>query len=70
MPDDFVMDSVECIGNEASINDCPHDNLDDCRGDEGAGVECKGTIVDFNGVVSFHEISVTFHLRCQDIYYE
>ena len=36
------MDDVECVGNEASILDCPHSTQDDCNGEEGAGVFCDG----------------------------
>jgi len=41
VPDDFSMDDVECVGTEQSILDCPHVDVDNCNGNEGAGVICN-----------------------------
>jgi hypothetical protein len=35
------MDDVRCTGNEASLLDCPHNTVDNCGPDEGAGVICS-----------------------------
>ena len=40
--DTFSMDNVRCVGNETSILACPHRTQDNCNGNEGAGVLCKG----------------------------
>ena len=41
--DNFVLDNLECIGNETSVFDCPHNGkgVHNCEGDEWAGVTCK-----------------------------
>ena len=39
---DFSFDQVECSGQENTLEDCKHDNIDDCGPDEGAGVVCTG----------------------------
>ena len=39
--DDFMMDEVQCKGNEEKLLDCPHKTEDDCGGKEGLGVICK-----------------------------
>ena len=40
VPDLYSYDDVTCRGQEATLNDCPHANVDDCTGFEGAGVVC------------------------------
>ena len=40
VPDKFAMDGIRCNGTEARIQDCYYLTLDNCRGIEGAGVEC------------------------------
>jgi len=42
VPNDFIMDNVHCLGTEKDIRDCPHDSIDNCKSDEGAGVICSG----------------------------
>lgn len=39
----IFLDQVECVGNEASINDCPKNDIGDtnCGHYEDAGVECS-----------------------------
>ena len=39
----FALDNVKCVGNESSLNDCPHLDDDDCDFGEGAGVVCGDT---------------------------
>ena len=41
MPTDFSYDDVACSGIESTLNDCNHDNIENCDGSEGAGVRCK-----------------------------
>ena len=41
VPATFAMDDVACIGNEASLLDCPHNSQDNCGANEGAGVICE-----------------------------
>ena len=38
---DFIMDNVECGGNETNILLCIHTKLEDCSSSEGAGVICE-----------------------------
>jgi len=41
--DDFILDDVQCTGDEQDLMDCEYlYNDHDCYGDEGAGVRCKG----------------------------
>jgi len=42
VPNNFIMDNVHCLGTEKDIRDCPHDSIDNCERDEGAGVICSG----------------------------
>jgi len=37
----FGMDDVHCVGNETSINDCPHNDQNNCGAGEGLGVICR-----------------------------
>ena len=37
----FAYDEVECLGTEASLQDCPHSDTEDCNPQDGAGVVCK-----------------------------
>merc|ERR1711974_293712 len=40
VPDDFMMDNVECEGTEEKLLDCNHKTKDNCNGNEGLGVIC------------------------------
>ena len=40
MPEKFSYDEVECTGQESTLNECKHDNNDDCSVNEGFGVIC------------------------------
>ena len=44
--DDFGMDEVRCVGNEASIFECDFEIGHDCFGGEGLGVICSGIFFD------------------------
>ena len=44
--DDFIMDNVECIGDETDILSCPHVSVDNCNSSEGAKVTCASTTLD------------------------
>ena len=37
----FIMDDVECTGEEFNILDCPHKTSHNCKITEGAGVRCS-----------------------------
>ncbi len=39
--EDFSYDKVQCSGSEAELNECPHENQNDCKSLEGAGVVCR-----------------------------
>ena len=39
--DDFMMDEVQCKGNEEKLLDCPHETEDNCGAKEGLGAICK-----------------------------
>jgi hypothetical protein len=39
--EDFSYDEVQCSGSETELNECPHDNQNDCKSFEGAGVVCR-----------------------------
>jgi hypothetical protein len=41
---DFSYDEVQCSGSEAELDKCSHDNQNDCKSFEGAGVVCKTDI--------------------------
>ena len=43
VPDVFILDNVECTGNENSLFECPHVKEDDCGPSEGAGAVCVNT---------------------------
>ena len=45
VPDDFIMDNVDCEGSENNINDCYHLDVDNCGTSEGAGVSCSSTSI-------------------------
>ena len=38
----FVLDDVQCVGNETSVFDCPHlgEGIHNCNSGEWAGVKC------------------------------
>ena len=38
---DFSYDDVSCSGNEKTLDDCGHEDEDNCSEEEGAGVICK-----------------------------
>ena len=42
VPSEFILDDVMCKGTEASLFDCGYEDIDNCGGDEGAGVICSG----------------------------
>ena len=50
VPTLFAFDNVKCIGNETSLNDCPHLDDNDCNFEEGAGVVC-GSEVNYTAVL-------------------
>ena len=37
---EFSFDEVDCSGQEETLEDCKHENTDNCGPDEGAGVVC------------------------------
>ena len=39
--DEYAMDDVFCVGDEASIYDCEFSNTNDCSATEAAGVICR-----------------------------
>ena len=39
--DYFSYDEVQCTGSESELDECPHENQDDCNYLEAAGVVCK-----------------------------
>ena len=41
MPDNFIMDDVNCDGTENTLLDCDYNRYDDCSPTEGAGVVCS-----------------------------
>ena len=38
----FLLDNVNCVGNETSLEQCEHDTTHDCDSNEKAGVTCIG----------------------------
>merc|ERR1712212_445773 len=64
---DFAMDEVQCTGNEASINDCPHQTSHDCGSTEGLGVICS--VIGLVGGSGPHEGNVMLYGKpvCDDI---
>ena len=43
VPDIFAYDEVRCVGTEETLDECNHENSDNCDGTEGAGVVCGKT---------------------------
>jgi hypothetical protein len=41
VPTSFSYDEVSCVGTEATLDSCPHQNTHDCGAGEGAGVVCN-----------------------------
>ena len=41
MPDDFIMDDVNCGGSKNTLLDCDYTKYDNCGPTEGAGVVCS-----------------------------
>ena len=41
VPGNFIMDDVNCGGNENTLFDCGYNKHDDCGSSEGAGVVCS-----------------------------
>ena len=41
VPNEFAMDSVFCVGEEDTIQQCSYETEDDCSYAEGAGVYCS-----------------------------
>ena len=41
VPDDFLMDNVQCGGGEESLLHCSHVTQDNCGTSEGAGAICR-----------------------------
>lgn len=48
VPTLFALDNVNCVGNEASLNDCPHVDDNDCNFEEGAGVVCGDSVTNYD----------------------
>ena len=46
-PELFVLDNVQCSGNEDSLLDCSRNPLGvhNCDQSSGAGVQCQGTVI-------------------------
>ena len=40
VPDNFIMDDVDCSGREGRLEECRHNSRDNCGTSEGAGVVC------------------------------
>jgi len=56
--DDFILDDVQCTGDEHDLMDCEYlYNDHDCYGDEGAGVRCKGTTMEEKCMANANEYS-------------
>jgi hypothetical protein len=45
VPEDFSYNVVTCAGTENSMDECPHNNNENCGPTEGAGVICNTTYV-------------------------
>ena len=45
----FIMDNVDCAGNESSLQECQHKTGDDCDGHEAAGVVCTDQHIELYG---------------------
>ena len=43
VPDDFIMDDVNCNGSEDTLFDCRYNPKDDCATSEGAGAICTNS---------------------------
>ena len=50
--DEFIMDNVECVGDETDILSCPHVSEDNCNSSEGAKVTCASTTIDSGNYIS------------------
>ena len=54
---EFSFDQVDCSGTEETLEDCKHENTDDCGPDEGAGVVCQE-----NSGIKWHFKIFTHHI--------
>ena len=50
--DDFSYDEVQCLGSEVELDECAHDDQNDCKNMEGAGVVCAPENKIFGKVLS------------------
>ena len=51
----FTMDDVECQGTEETLDDCSYNPVNNCKGNEAAGVICHGRkrkYLNFNNIFS------------------
>ena len=57
---DIWLDDVQCIGNEASLELCPHNGFDthNCRHTEDVGVDCIGKHIKFNNIRTYTLIHI------------
>ena len=53
----FAIDSLNCVGNETSLNQCQFELVDDCNGQEAAGVVCDYEI--FEVTTKSQDLQVT-----------
>jgi len=54
--DNFILDDVHCVGDEADIRDCPHSDSENCGTMEGAGVICNDAFgIWIGGLIDFDE---------------
>ena len=53
----YLLDDVNCNGNEGSLLECDHNKMHNCRGDESVGVICIGIYT--CSLLYIHHFSVT-----------
>ncbi len=56
VPSNFSYDDVACLGIEADLNSCPHNNAHNCGTTEGAGVICQ----QFSGLKKNQKFNVLY----------
>ena len=68
VPDDFIMDNVNCDGSEKTLFDCSYLPTDNCGTTEGAGVVCYDMELIGGSVINEGNIYFMGRPICDDLW--